>query len=196
MKKWTIIVLVIIISTFGITIGCKRKESTKEEIYKDFQKKIVTMSSYKCTAEVQAIGNKSPGNYTLIHTYSKPDNYKLEVVLPEHLKGKTIEYKKDKILVENPDIKDIIELPNAGENNQYLFIGDFIKNYLQNEEVTIKLTNESLVLGTDIPGGSEYFSKQVLYVNKETKVPERLEILDIEGNQRFVVNYKDFEYKK
>ena len=134
MKKWTIIVA-IFISIFAITIGCQRRESTKEEIYKEFQKKIVTMSSYKCIAEVEAIGNKSSHNYVFVHSYNKPDYYKLEVVEPKHLKGKTMEYKDDKVIITNPDIKDKIELPNVEDNKQYIFIGDFIKNYLQNEDI-------------------------------------------------------------
>ena len=134
MKKWTIIVA-IFISIFAITIGCQRRASTKEEIYKEFQKKIVTMSSYKCIAEVEAIGNKSSHNYVFVHSYNKPDYYKLEVVEPKHLKGKTMEYKDDKIIITNPDIKDKIELPNVEDNKQYIFIGDFIKNYLQNEDI-------------------------------------------------------------
>ena len=97
MKKWTIIVA-IFISIIVITIGCQRRESTKEEIYKEFQKKIVTMSSYKCIAEVEAIGNKSSHNYVFVHSYNKPDYYKLEVVEPKHLKGKTMEYKDDKVM--------------------------------------------------------------------------------------------------
>ena len=98
MKKWTIIVA-IFISIFAITIGCQRRASTKEEIYKEFQKKIVTMSSYKCIAEVEAIGNKSSHNYVFVHSYNKPDYYKLEVVEPKHLKGKTMEYKDDKVII-------------------------------------------------------------------------------------------------
>ena len=157
MKKWTIIVA-IFISIIVITIGCQRRESTKEEIYKEFQKKIVTMSSYKCIAEVEAIGNKSSHNYVFVHSYNKPDYYKLEVVEPKHLKGKTMEYKDDKIIITNPDIKDKIELPNVEDNKQYIFIGDFIKNYLQNEDINIKLSNDSLMLETTIPGDNKYFN--------------------------------------
>ncbi|MBO3444034.1 hypothetical protein JWF52_05840 [Clostridium sp. CCUG 7971] len=184
------------VGILGIVIGCQKKESTKEELYEEFQKKILTMSSYKCTADVEVIGNKSAHNYVFIHNYNKPDNYKLEVVSPKHLKGKTIEYNKDKILVKNPEINDTVELPNAGTNDQYMFIGDFIKNYLQNEEVTIKLSKGSLNLETLIPGDNQYFSKQVLYINSKTKLPEKMEILDDKDDIRFTVTYKDFEYKK
>ncbi|WP_042277988.1 germination lipoprotein GerS [[Clostridium] dakarense] len=195
MKKWAVIIIVTI-GILGIVIGCQKKESTKEELYEEFQKKILTMSSYKCTASVEVVGNKSAHNYVFIHNYNKPDNYKLEVVSPEHLKGKTIEYNKDKILVKNPDINDTVELPNVGKNDQYMFIGDFIKNYLQSEEVMINLSKGNLCLETSIPGDNQYFNKQVLYINSKTKVPEKMEILDDKNDIRFTVTYKDFEYKK
>ena len=173
MKRWAII-SVIFITIFAIFIGCQRRESTKEEVYKEFQKKIVTMSSYKCIAEIEASGNKSSHNYVFIHSYVKPDYYKLEVVEPKNLKG----------------------LPNMEDNRQYAFIGDFIKNYLQNEEVNIKLSNNSLILETTIPGNNKYFNKQILYVNKDTKNPEKMEILNDEGKPSFTVKYKEFECKK
>lgn len=195
MKRWTVI-LAIVMSMFAIIVGCQKRESTKEEIYTEFQKKIVTMSSYKCIAEVEAIGNKSSHNYVFVHSYKKPDYYKLEVVEPEHLKGKTMEYKDDKVIISNPDIEDKIELPNIEQNKHYIFIGDFIKNYHQNEDVNIKLSGNSLILETIIPGDNEYFYKQILYINKETKNPEKMEILNDKGNQSFVVKYKDFECRK
>ena len=107
-----------------------------------------------------------------------------------------MEYKGDKVIISNPDIKDKIELPNMEDNRQYVFIGDFIKNYLQNEEVNIKLSNNSLILETTIPGNNKYFNKQILYVNKDTKNPEKMEILNDEGKPSFTVKYKEFECKK
>ncbi|HSQ88601.1 germination lipoprotein GerS [Romboutsia sp.] len=193
--KWAKLIVITII-ILGIIIGCQKRESTKEEVYEEFQKKISTMKSYKCSAEVEVVGNKSAHNYIFIHNYNKPNNYKLEVISPEHLKGKTMEYKKDKVFIKNPNIDDIVELPNTGRNDQYMFIGDFIKNYLQNEEMKMQLTKGNLILETYIPGDDEYFNKQVLYLNTETKIPEKMEILDVKGDTRFTVSYKDFEYKK
>ncbi len=106
-----------------------------------------------------------------------------------------MEYKNDKVIITNPDIKDKIELPNTDDNKQYAFIGDFIKNYLQNEEINIKLSSNSLILETIIPGENEYFAKQILYINKETKNPEKMEILNNEGKPSFTVKYKEFECK-
>jgi len=193
-KKWTILGIMFLTMVI-ILIGCQKRASTKEEVYKDFQNKIYTMKEYTCKAKVKVIGNKSPYEYEYIHTYKKTDNYRLEVIAPEHVKGKTIEYKGDKILVKNPEIDDLVELPNSGKNNQYLFIGDFIENYLKNEEVNMKLKNGNLVIDTDIPGDIKYFKKQLLYIDADTKSPTKMEILDNEGTPRFIVDYKEFKYK-
>lgn len=193
-NKWIILICTLLCVFIGIA-GCKKRESTKEEVYKEFQQKISKLNYYKCIAEIEVIGNKTSQNYTMIHSYEKPNYYEVEVVSPEHLKGKTMTYEEDKIIVKNPDINDEVELPNVGKEDQYLFIGDFIKNYFQSEELEIKLSNESLILTTDIPGENKYFKTQVLYIDTDTKNPKKMEILDDEDNIKFCVNYKEFEYK-
>ncbi len=66
-KKWTI-VCIMFLALVIIVIGCQKRQSTKE-VYKDFQKQISDMNYYSCKAEVEVVGNKSPHNYVLIHTY-------------------------------------------------------------------------------------------------------------------------------
>lgn len=52
-----------------------------------------------------------------------------------------------------------------------------------------------MILETTIPGNNKYFNKQILYVNKDTKNPEKMEILNDEGKPSFTVKYKEFECK-
>ena len=195
-KKWAVLLTIFTLGIIIIIVGCQRKESTKEEVYEDFQKRLIQIKSYTCIAKVEAIGNKTNTEYVLNHTYSKPDYYKLEVKSPLNLKGKTIEYKGDKVIIHNPSINDKVELPSTDNNGTYLFIGDFIKNYLQNESVNLKLTNTQLKIEVQIPGNNKYFNKQILYINNTTKNPEKMEIIDTEGKPRFIVTYKNFKYKK
>lgn len=194
-KKWAIIIVSLLIVVLTIGVGCQKKQSTKEEAYNDFQKKITKMTSYKCRADIEALGNKKSQKYSLIHEYTDSEHFKLKVLEPEHLKGKTIEYKGDKIIVINPNVDDKIIMPNVGEDSQHLFIGDFIKNYMQGEEVKIELKDSNLKLTTSIPGNTKYFDKQILYVDAKKNYPTKLEILDQEGNKRFEVNYSNFEYR-
>lgn len=195
-NKWSILSISFMLMISVCTVGCMNKQQTKEEIYDDFKNQISNISSYTCTANVEAIGNKENTTYVFKHTYKKPDYYKLEVILPKNLKGKTIEYKDDKVLVHNPDINDTIELTNINDDAHYLFIGDFIKNYMQNESAKLETTDNELKIEIEIPGDNKYFNKQILYVNNNTKNPDKMEILNSEGEAIFIVKYKNFKYKK
>ncbi len=194
-RKWTLLFLVII-AFAGIFIGCEKSKSTKEEVYKNFQQNILKIKYYKCKADLEVIGNKKSHRYSFIHEYNGSRNFKLIVLTPNHLKGKSIEYTKDKIIVENPKVKDKIILPNVGKDGQHLFIGDFLENYLQGENLEVGMKGNYLTLTVSIPGNARYFSKQILYIDSKNNYPTKLDILDKEGKTRFIVNYSDFRYKK
>ncbi|UEL49395.1 germination lipoprotein GerS [Terrisporobacter hibernicus] len=194
-KCYSLLIIIVLIITL-YSVGCGRKEYTKEEVYEDFQNQISKIESYTCNAKVEAIGNKENTTYIFKHTYKKPDYYKLEVKSPKNLQGKTIEYKGDKVLVKNPSINDTIELPNINNDSHYLFIGDFIKNYMQNESIVLEVTKSELKIQTEIPGDNKYFKKQILYVDNKTKNPNKMEILDNEDKPIFIVTYEDFKYEK
>jgi outer membrane lipoprotein-sorting protein len=181
---------------FVFTVGCTNKEYTADELYEDFKDQISKVSSYTCIAKVEAIGNKENTTYIFKHTYKKPDYYKLEVKSPKNLKGKTIEYKNNKIIINNPNINDTVEFKNINNDARYLFIGDFINNYRKDENTKLELTENELKIEVKIPGNNKYFNKQILYVNNKTKTPDKMEIVDNEENPRFIVTYEGFKYNK
>ena len=195
-NKWSILLASFITMIFVFTVGCTNKEYTADELYEDFKDQISKVSSYTCIAKVEAIGNKENTTYIFKHTYKKPDYYKLEVKSPKNLKGKTIEYKNNKIIINNPKINDTVEFKNINNDARYLFIGDFINNYRNDENIKLELTENELKIEVKIPGNNKYFNKQILYVNNKTKTPDKMEIVDNKENPRFIVTYEDFKYNK
>lgn len=195
-NKWFILLASFITMIFVFTVGCTNKEYTADELYEDFKDQISKVSSYTCIAKVEAIGNKENTTYIFKHTYKKPDYYKLEVKSPKNLKGKTIEYKNNKIIINNPNINDTVEFKNINNDARYLFIGDFINNYRKDENTKLELTENELKIEVKIPGNNKYFNKQILYVNNKTKTPDKMEIVDNEENPRFIVTYEGFKYNK
>ena len=195
-NKWSILLSSFITMIFVFTVGCTNKEYTADELYEDFKDQISKVSSYTCIAKVEAIGNKENTTYIFKHTYKKPDYYKLEVKSPKNLKGKTIEYKNNKIIINNPNINDTVEFKNINNDSRYLFIGDFINNYRNDENTKLELTENELKIEVKIPGNNKYFNKQILYVNNKTKTPDKMEIVDNEENPRFIVTYEGFKYNK
>ena len=195
-NKWSILLASFITMIFVFTVGSTNKEYTADELYEDFKDQISKVSSYTCIAKVEAIGNKENTTYIFKHTYKKPDYYKLEVKSPKNLKGKTIEYKNNKIIINNPKINDTVEFKNINNDARYLFIGDFINNYRNDENTKLELTENELKIEVKIPGNNKYFNKQILYVNNKTKTPDKMEIVDNEENPRFIVTYEGFKYNK
>ena len=195
-NKWSILLSSFITMIFVFTVGCTNKEYTADELYEDFKDQISKVSSYTCIAKVEAIGNKENTTYIFKHTYKKPDYYKLEIKSPKNLKGKTIEYKNNKIIINNPNINDTVEFKNINNDARYLFIGDFINNYRKDENTKLELTENELKIEVKIPGNNKYFNKQILYVNNKTKTPDKMEIVDNEENPRFIVTYEGFKYNK
>ena len=59
-------------------------------------------------------------------------------------------YNKDKIIIKNKQLDDVVELPNVGDNKLYLFIGDFVQDFMQKDSINIKDSDEQLILEKDI----------------------------------------------
>ncbi|MGL5693332.1 MAG: germination lipoprotein GerS [Peptostreptococcaceae bacterium] len=194
MKNKLMTLLIVVICVLVSLVGCNNKEYTNEEIYEEFKEMASKIESYTCLTEIDVIGDNGKSSYTLKQSYKKPNEYKVEFVSPEHLKGKVMEYKDDKVIIKNPNINDSIELPN--KNDGYVFIGAFISSYLENKEVKVNSSNGYITLETNIVEDKGYFNNQILYINKENKLPEKMEMLNEEGNARIIVRYKDIEYKK
>ena len=193
-KRKTIVLMLVLMFAIVNLVGCKGLgKQTKEDIYEDIQKKITKMTSYTCKADITVINNKSKSKYIINHTYKKPSYYKLEIVEPKNLNGKTIEYYKDKIIIKNKQLDDVIELPNVGDNKLYLFIGDFVQDFLQEDAINMSVSEEQLILERDLSQENSCLSKQILYIDKKTKNPVKMEILHNEGEKKFIVNYTNFQ---
>jgi len=197
MKKWTIIITLLLIGglCFGVT-KLKKGESTKEEVYQEFFNKVISISSYECLADVEVIGNKTPTKYKFKHKFNSSNTYIIETILPQELAGNTVEYVGDKIIIKNPKMNDTLELPNEGEMSKNLFIGDFINNFKDSNDLVVEMDEDFLILKTNIKSSSEYFDTQILFVDKKTKTPHKMLILDKKQKERFIVKYSKFEYKK
>ena len=96
------------------------------------------------------------------------------------------------------DGKVIANVPASQSRNE-LFLGQFVKNYMQSEGVAIETAalDESVctVLEAVIPGGNKYLATEKLWVNNETLKPEKFVIYDENGVERYVLTFTEFEYK-
>ncbi len=195
-NKRNLLLLIIIFIVALFSIACDKKQYTREEAYDKFEKQISKITSYSCIAKVEAKGNKGNTTYIFKQTYTKPDYYKLEIQSPKELEGKSIEYKGESILIENKRINDKVKLTNEIDNTQYLFVGEFIKNAINNDSSSLEIKENELKITSNIIDDDKRFDKQVLYIDTKTKKPIKMEIIDKQESTIFKVVYEDFEYQK
>ena len=189
------ILIVFLITVFS---GCSIKKdevSTMEKI----QNQLKNMESYQCTGTLTRISNKSENVYEIKQYYKSTGEYKLEMLAPEDVAGNYTVYNGESVFQYNPRIqgKVIQGVPKSQMRNE-LFLGCFIKNYFQSEDVTVETGNmdiqKSTVLEAVIPGENKYTATEKLWIDEETLKPLKLVIYDTEGKERYIIEYKDFEF--
>lgn len=196
MKVFKSFILIVFLITIFSGCSIKKDEvSTMEKI----QNQLKNMESYQCTGTLTRISNKSENVYEIKQYYKSTGEYKLEMLAPEDVAGNYTVYNGESVFQYNPRIqgKVIQGVPKSQMRNE-LFLGCFIKNYFQSEDVTVETGNmdiqKSTVLEAVIPGENKYTATEKLWIDEETLKPLKLVIYDTEGKERYIIEYKDFEY--
>lgn len=195
MKKLRIFLPMIIICLCAI--ACKQKDtmSTMEKI----QKSLNEMQNYECTATLTRISNKGENTYETKQYYKSTGEYKMELLSPENVAGNYTIFDGKTICQYNPRVngKVIIDVPESQQRNQ-LFLGAFIKNYMQSEDVSIETAKfdegKCTILEAVIPGENKYLATEKLWVDNESLKPKQLIIYDKENKERYIVLYNEFDY--
>jgi len=178
--------------------ACSTKEKSKSPMEK-IQEKLTTMESYACIADLTYVSNKGKNTYRTKQYYKMSGEYRIEITAPEQVKGLVTVFDGKKVMQYNPRIlgEAVNEIPES-KNTYEIFLGTFLKNYLQSEDVTLEVFNnnneEYTVLEAVIPEGGKYLATEKLWVSNKTLNPAQLVIYDTEGKERIIVKYGDFKY--
>ena len=196
MKKLILFLTVIAVAlSFS---GClfDKTGSTHEKV----QKMLTELESYEAEITITRISNKGENTYGAKQWYLISGEYKMEITSPNDVAGNYTIYNGNKVCQYNPKMNTsvAIEVEENQARNE-LFLGQFIKNYLKSEEVAIHVVENleegtSTVLEAIIPGNYKYTATEKLWIDNKTILPTRLVIYDIDGNERYIVEYNEFVY--
>ena len=183
---------------FGLTLcGCSLggTGTAQEKI----QKKLTDMKSYSATANVTRISNKGENTYGTKQYYKTTGEYRLEMTSPAEIAGNYTVYDGKTVCQYNPKLgsKVAVEVEENQARNE-LFLGQFVKNYLQSEGVMVETAKldegRCTVLEAIIPGDYKYTATEKLWIDNETLLPVQMIIYDADGNERYITTYDEFEY--
>lgn len=199
MKKLWGIFIIIMACVIFTSCGSKRKIQPPKAPIEKIQEKLTSMQTYACIADLTYISNKGENTYRTKQYYKMSGEYRIEITAPEKVEGLVTVCDGEKVMQYNPRILGEIvnEVPESKSRNE-IFLGVFLKNYLQSEEVTLEVFNadneEYTVLEAVIPEGGKYLATEKLWVSNETLNPKKLVIYDTEGKERIIVEYGEFKY--
>ncbi len=186
-KYWIILLLIIIIAISIIFLkkGFKNHKFGNNESSQEIVNDLLELSSYKMQITVNITSNKNSNKYILKQTYQEPNISTQEVIEPSNIAGVKIENDGTNLKIENSNLN----LSTILENYKYL--GDnsldlitFINEYKQNEKSKFEETETEIKLFT---------STKILYVDKKTKKPIKMEIKDNNQKTTVYILYNEVE---
>lgn len=191
-KVWAVLIGLALIGQ-----GCS--PYTEEKAYRDVHRKLSGIETYSCTADIYIKGNKEPGRFITRQWFCMPDKYRLEVLEPEVMRGKTTVSDGQRLWMYYPYIDQVLLLEDMDSSmDESMFIGFFLRDMLETESIDYSIREEdgttTVVVELPVPGSSKYRFTQRLFMDKKRLCPVLLEIYDINGQVTTRVEYSDFEY--
>ena len=197
MKKWLILSIVIfsILATFCF-LGIKKNKSGNNNINQDNVKDIFNMKEYEAEIEVTIKSNKNENKYKIKQEY-KENKSSQEIIEPDYLKGVKITKQGNKITLQNTELnlnKIFEEYTGTAQNDMDL--ESFIKDFNQNAESSlVEEDGKEIRLQTISNNNNKYTKNKVLYIDKNTGKPIKMEVKDINKKTTIYIVYNKVELK-
>lgn len=177
--------------------GCQKQEP--QTPMAQIQKILTEMNGYTCIATITRTSNKGENIYETKQDFKSTGEYRLELLAPENVKGNYTVYDGKTVCQYNPRLQDKVvkDVPLSQQRNE-LFLGQFLKNYMQSEGVSVETAaldeNRCTVLEAVIPGNDATMATEKLWVDNETLTPVRFVIYNAENKPTWQLDYTTFSF--
>ena len=155
---------------------------------------ILNLSSYEAEVTENITSNKNSNKYILKQKYQKDKEHIQEVIEPSNIAGVKIinDGKNLKIENSNLNLNEIIENYTNLENNN-LDLSMFIDEYKNSNESNYEEKDDEIIMKVKNDKENIYVKEKILYINKKTYKPVKLEIKDNKQKERIYILYNEVE---
>ena len=155
---------------------------------------ILNLSSYEAEVTVNITSNKNSNKYILKQKYQKDKEHIQEVIEPSNIAGVKIinDGKNLKIENSNLNLNEIIENYTNLENNN-IDLSMFIDEYKNSNESNYEEKDDEIIMKVKNDKENIYVKEKILYINKKTYKPVKLEIKDNKQKERIYILYNEVE---
>ena len=163
---------------------------------------ILNLSSYEAEVTVNITSNKNSNKYILKQKYQKDKECIQEVIEPSNIAGVKIINDGKNLKIENfgsikqanidINLNEIIENYTNLENNN-LDLSMFIDEYKNSNESNYEEKDDEIIMKVKNDKENIYVKEKILYINKKTYKPVKLEIKDNKQKERIYILYNEVE---
>lgn len=159
---------------------------------------ILNIKSYEAVIEVEISSNKNINKYVIKQKYSEPNIMKQEIIEPENIRGMTTIFDGTNLILENQSLglKTLYEDYNYIGGNSLSLI-KFIEEYKSTQTQELEETEEEKITTIKLENSTnKYEMYKKIYINKNTNLPNKMEILDINKIRTVYILYKEIKINK
>lgn len=178
-----IILIIIFFLIFNFKMAKNMKSGNNNISQEESLKKILNMSSYTATIEVEVKSNKNTNYYKLKQECIKDNKISQEVLEPSNISGVKIIKEGDNLKLENTRFN----LSTFFEKYEEITVNDldlnsFIIQFNKDEDRIIKQEDDEIILETE---------NKILYISQKTGLPTKMEVKDANKNTRVYILYNE-----
>ena len=180
-----------------IASGCQGK--TPEDIFITAQKALNGLESYSATITYIVMDGEDQREYRFKQWVRMPASFKIQLIAPDNLEGKSIMSDGKEILIEQPKIEDSLRFSVESLKQQRpLFIGDFLSSFWLSEDVEkrIHIDDEGMEYVVLICPSSETGTSEVtqeLWLRSPKMVPTKMVTYDGGGEISSLILFEEFD---
>ena len=190
-----IVCLILLILTFFYFNTYKNSKSVNNIDKSNIKDYILNISSYEAKILVVVNSNKNSNKYILKQQYNLDNVYKQEVIEPENISGLKTIYDGKNLKIENTKLN----LSHLYEDYEYisdntLDLYTFIQNYKNCTDSEYEEYDTEVVMKLINKNGNRFNYFQNLYIDKNTALPIRMEIIDKNQNTVVYIEYNEISF--
>lgn len=187
--------LILLILTFFYFSTYKNSKIVNNIDKSNIKDYILNISSYNAKILVVVNSNKNSNKYILKQQYNLDNVYKQEVIEPENISGLKTIYDGDNLKIENTKLN----LSHLYENYEYisdntLDLYTFIQNYKSCQDTEYEENDKEVVMKLINKNENKFNYFQNLYIDKNTALPIRMEIIDKNQNMVVYIEYNEISF--
>ena len=156
--------------------------------------KILNISSYTATIEMEVQSNKNTNKYKIKQNYISMENNSQEVLEPSNIQGVKIENNGNTLTLSNARLN----LVTIFENYKYLAENDinlfsFNEDYKANSKSNFYEEDNYVIMQTQSRNKNIYMENKTLYIDRKTLKPSKMIINSDNKKEAIYISYNEVE---